>query len=463
LNIKTCEKKEKSTAELVVEISSEEFEAAVGKAFIKNRTRISVPGFRKGKAPRKMIERMYGASIFHPDAMEILFPDVLTLISEYQEIRAIGRPDISDFDIKEDNEGAEITVVTAVFPDVVIGEYKGLSAVKPDPAVHESAIDAEVAEVRLRNARIEKVERPAMSGDVATFDFEGFVDGEPFEGGKADNYELELGSNAFIPGFEEKMLGMRPGEERDLDLEFPEQYVEHLAGKPVLFKVKLNELREKQMPELDDEFAKDVSEFDTLKEYKDDIRRKLEKTKLEKSDTAFEDALINKLLETVEADVPDIMIDEQQDIMTRNFVGQLSAYGIKPNDYLDSMGMTPEMFRSNMRAQSEKQVKRRLALEKIAELEGIEVSEDDIENEYKEQAERYNMELDKLKESISEKDMALDVKLRLATKVITENAIAEDDEPDGDEDAAVEKPAAKPKKTTAKKAQPKKKEGDETI
>ena len=462
MDIKTCEKKEKSTAELVVGISPEEFEAAVGKAFIKNRTRISVPGFRKGKAPRKMIERMYGASIFHPDAMEILFPDVLKLITEYEEIKMIGRPDISDFDIKDDNEGAEITVVTAVYPDVAIGEYKGLSAVKPDPAVHESAIDAEVAEVRLRNARMEKVERPAINGDIAIFDFEGFVDGEPFEGGKADNFELELGSNSFIPGFEEKMLGMTTGEERDLDLVFPEQYAEPLAGKPVLFKVKLNELREKQMPELDDEFAKDVSEFDTLKEYKDDIRRKLEKTKLADSDSAFEDALLNKILDTIEADVPDVMIDEQQDIMTRNFVGQLSSYGIKPENYLQSMGMTPETFRSNMRMQAEKQVKIRLALEKIAELEGIEVSEDDIENEYKESAERYNMEVDKLKESLNEKDMAFDIKLRLATKVVTGNAIAETAVPD-DDAPALEKPAVKPKKTTAKKTQPKKTEGDETI
>jgi len=462
LDIKTCEKKEKSTAELVVGISPEEFEAAVGKAFIKNRTRITVPGFRKGKAPRKMIERMYGASIFHPDAMEILFPDVLKLITEYEEIKMIGRPDISDFDIKDDNEGAEITVVTAVYPDVAIGEYKGLSAVKHDPAVHESAIDAEVAEVRLRNARMEKVERPAINGDIAIFDFEGFVDGEPFEGGKADNFELELGSNSFIPGFEEKMLGMTTGEERDLDLVFPEQYAEPLAGKPVLFKVKLSELREKQMPELDDEFAKDVSEFDTLKEYKDDIRRKLEKTKLADSDSAFEDALLNKILDTIEADVPDVMIDEQQDIMTRNFVGQLSSYGIKPENYLQSMGMTPETFRSNMRMQAEKQVKTRLALEKIAELEGIEVSEDDIENEYKESAERYNMEVDKLKESLNEKDMALDIKLRLATKIVTGNAIAETAVPD-DDAPALEKPAVKPKKTTAKKTQPKKTEGDETI
>jgi len=462
LDIKTCEKKEKSTAELVVGVSPEEFEAAVGKAFIKNRTRISVPGFRKGKAPRKMIERMYGATIFHPDALEILIPDVLKLIADYPEIKAIGRPDISDFDIMDDNDGAEITVVTAVYPDVAIGDYKGLSAVKPDPAVHESAVDAEVAEVRLRNARMEKVERPAIDGDVATFDFEGFVDGEPFEGGKADNYELELGSNSFIPGFEEKMLGMTTGEERDLDLVFPEQYAEHLAGKPVLFKVKLNELREKQMPELDDEFAKDVSEFDTLKEYKDDIRRKLEKTKLADSDSAFEDALLNKILETIEADVPDVMIDEQADIMTRNFVGQLSSYGIKPDNYLQSMGMTPEMFRSNMRMQAEKQVKTRLSLEKIAELEGIEVSEDDIENEYKESAERYNMEVDKLKESVSEKDMALDIKLRLATKVVTGNAIEEAAVPD-DDDPALEKPAAKPRKTTVKKTQPKKIEGDETI
>jgi len=462
LNIKTCEKKEKSTAEFIVEVSQEEFEAALSKAFIKNRNRISVPGFRKGKAPRKIIERMYGASVFHPDALEMLAPDALKTVEEGSELRLAGRPGIADFEVRDGGEGAEITVSASLYPEVKLGEYKGLSAIRPDTEVPESVVDAEVAEVRLRNARIEKVDRPAIDGDVAIIDFEGFVDGEPFEGGKAENHELELGSNSFIPGFEEKLLGMSAGEERDIDLQFPEDYAEHLAGKPVVFKVKLNELREKQMPELDDEFAKDVSEFDTLKEYKDDIRGKLEKSKLADSDAAFENALVDKIVDAMEAEIPDSMIDEQQEITTRNVLGQISSYGIKPEKYLQMMNMTPEMFRDSMRLKSENQVKVTLALEKIAELEGIEVSDEDIDNEYKEAATRYDVELDKIKESVKEKDIILDIKLRRAAKVVTENAVAASEEPVVESPTAVKKPAAKPKKAPAKKTAAKNKEGDET-
>jgi len=463
LNIKTIDKKEKGEAEIVVEANAEEFEAAVAKAFLKNRNRMSVPGFRKGKAPRRIIERMYGASIFHPDALEILYPDVLEIVEEELEHKIVGTPKLTDVDIKEDNEGAEISVSVTLYPEFTLGEYKGLSAVKQETEVPESAIDAEIAEGRLRNARIEKVERPAIEGDIAVFDFEGFIDGEPFDGGQADNYELELGSNSFIEGFEEKMLGMTPGEERELDLQFPEQYAEPLAGKPVLFKVKLHELKEKQLPDLDDEFAKDVSEFDTLKEYKESIRARLEKTKQEDSDSSFENALMDQLAESLEADIPDVMIDKQQELTTKNFLRQLSMYGIDLEKYLQMTSMTPAMFKESMRLKSEHQVKITLALEKIAELEGIEVSDDDLEEEYNETAERYGMELDKLKEALKEKDFILEVKLRRATKIVVDNAIAgkpdsgAGDPESGDETAAGAKKAAdKPKKAPAKKAAAKK-------
>jgi len=466
LNIKTCEIKEKSSAEVVVEITPEEFESALDKAFTKNRTRISLPGFRKGKAPRKMIERMYGASVFHPDALEILAPDVVKFAAGNSDLKIIGLPKITDFESGEAGEGADITVTATLYPEVTIGEYKGLSAVKPDTEVPESAVDAEIAEIRLRNARIEKVERPAAPGDVAVFDFEGFVDGEPFEGGKADNYELELGSNSFIPGFEDKMLGMEIGEERDLDLVFPDEYEEHLAGKPVIFKVKLNELREKQAPDLDDEFAKDVSEFDTLKEYKASIRERLEKVKQADSDTDFENALIEEIVESMEAEIPEVMIDEQQEITTKNFLSQISSYGIQPEKYIQMMGLTPETFMDNMRIRGERQVKVRLVLEKIAELEGIEVSPGDIEDEYKETAERYGADIEKIKESMKEEDVALNAKLRLASKVVTDNAIALKASDVGDEDDD-EKHAAKAKKPALKKTAAKKpaksNEGDETI
>ena len=433
MNIKTCQKNEKNTAEFIVEISPEEFETALGKAFLKNRNKIAVPGFRKGKAPRKMIERMYGASIFHPDALEILAPDVVKIVKEDPDYRTVGQPEITDFEIGDD-AGVEITVTASLYPEVVIGEYKGLSAVKPDPDVPESAVDAEVAEIRLRNVRYEKVDRPAANGDVATFDFEGFVDGEPFDGGKAEDYELELGSESFIPGFEEQMLGMAPGDERDLDLVFPDEYAEHLAGKPVIFKVMLKELREKQLPDLDDEFAKDVSEFDTLKEYKDSIRQKMQKTKLAESDSAFEDALMGMVAETLEAEIPDVMIDEQQDVTTRNVIAQMTSMGIQPEKYLQLTGMSPEQFRESMRLKGEQQVKVRLVLEKIAELEGIEVGEEDVLAEYIETAARHGVDVEKVKESVKEEEMALDVKLRLAAKVVTESAIALAPSSGGDEE-----------------------------
>jgi len=457
LNIKTFDKKKKSEAEIVVEIDPEEFETAVAKAFIKNKNKVTVPGFRKGKAPRRIIERMYGATIFHADAFEILVPDVLEFMDNESGFKIVGAPSITDVDVKENNAGADFTFTASLYPEVTLGEYKGLSAAKPDAEVPESVIDAELADLRLRNARIEKVDRPAALGDVAVFDFEGFVDGEPFEGGKADNYELELGSNSFIQGFEEKMLGMSTGEERELDLVFPDEYAEHLAGKPVVFKVRLNELREKQMPDLDDEFAKDVSEFDTLKEYKADIRAKHEKTKHEESDSAFENSLMDMIVESMEAEIPDAMVDVQQDIATKNFIRQLSAYGIGVENYLNMTGMTPEEFGATMREKSVQQVKVALALEKIAELEGIEVSGEDVEKEYNETAERYGMELDKLKETLKEKDVMADLRMRRAAKIVTESAIALDpdsaprpSEQDEKGSAGGKKAAAKPKKPAAK-------------
>ena len=226
MNIKTVEKKEKNELEIIVWVSPEEFESAVGKSFLKNKNSISVPGFRKGKAPRKIIERMYGAEVFHPDALELLLPDVIDNVKNYTEQRTVGLPRVSDVAIKEDTGGVDVTVTVAAYPEVRIGEYKGISAVKRDTSIPESAIDAEIEGVRIRNARIEKVDRKAVEGDVAVINFEGFVDGEPFDGGKGENYELELGSNHFIPGFEEKLIGIGPGEERDVDLTFPEDYTE---------------------------------------------------------------------------------------------------------------------------------------------------------------------------------------------------------------------------------------------
>ena len=378
---------------------------------------------------------MYGASIFHSDAIEILAPQVISFAMKESEVKIVSFPQVKDVDFKDDEDGVDFTILAAVYPEVTVGEYKGLSAVKPAADVADSEIDSELAGMQLRNARIEKTERPAINGDTAIIDYEGFVNDEPFEGGKGENYELVLGSNTFIPGFEEKIHGMLTGEERDLDLVFPENYAKDLAGKPVVFKVKLNELREKILPELDDEFAKDVSEFDTLDEYKVSIKEKLLAAKEADANARFENALIEKLILSIEADIPDAMIEDQLDNAMNNFSSQITAYGMEPSAYLKMMNTTPAAFRENMRGQSENQVKTSLALFKIAELEGIEVSEEDIENEYKEAAERYGMEVEDLKDRTTVEDISMDIKLRLAAKIVTDNAVAEDPPPESADDA----------------------------
>ena len=441
MNIISSEKKENNEVELVIEVQPDELEAAVNKAFIKNRNRIAVPGFRKGKAPRRIIEKMYGAEIFLSDALDDLLPDVLRYAMKETEFNIVGYPKIADVDVKDDKRSAEITLIAALHPEVTIGKYKGLSAPKPVIEIPDSEIDAQIETTRERNARMEKVTRPAESGDIAIIDFEGFVDGVAFEGGTGANHELTLGSGTFIPGFEEQVEGMETGETRDIDLVFPEDYKEDLAGKAVVFKVTLNEVREKILPELDDEFVKDVSEFDTIDEYRADIREKFVKTRRQDVDETFENILMEQIVESMEAEVPDEMVEEQLDLSMKNFSTRLSSYGMEPAKYMQMMGVTPEVFRERMRESSEKQVRVQLALGKIAELEGVEVSDDEIEAEYKNASERYNMELEKFKETVARDDIIHDLKLRGAAKIVVDSAIAEE----FNEDDAKKKPASKKK------------------
>ena len=452
MNIKSSEKKETTEVEYIIDISSEEFDAAIGEVYKKNRNQIAVPGFRKGKAPRKIIERMYGASIFHNDALDNILPQVLDFVFENAETKHVGLPQVDDVDIREDG-GVDITIVAAVYPEVKLGEYKGISAEKPVADVPDSDIDAEIEAIRLRNARIEKADRAAQNEDTAVIDFEGIIDGKPFDGGSGTDYELELGSKTFIPGFEEKIVGMTVGEERDLDLVFPDNYEESLAGKPVLFKVKLNDLKEKILPDVDDEFVKDVSEFDTIEEYRQSIREKFLKEKQTNADDVFENSLMEKIISSMEADVPEVMVEEQLDNAMNNFVRQVSSYGMDPEIYLQMTNTTPEQLRENLRVSSEKQVRTMLALEKIAEIEGIEVTDEDIENEYKEAAERFSAEIDKLKESVSEETIRNDIKLRRAAMVVIDNAIAEEPsaEPTPQKKAKAQTNEEKPQKAAAKK------------
>lgn len=461
MDIKLCEKKEKSEFEIIIAISPEEFESAIVKAFIKNRKSVFVPGFRKGKAPRKIIEGMYGASVFHPDALDIIVPEALDFAVENSGLKTVGYPEVTDIDIKEDKSGVDVTLKAAVYPEVSIGEYKGLKAVKLSPEVPDRDIDLEIDAIRTRNARIEKAERPAAIGDTTIIDFEGIVDGEKFEGGQATGYELELGSNAFIPGFEDGIVGMEIGQQRSIELVFPDDYTPQLSGKPVVFNVKLCEISEKILPELDDEFVKDVSEFDTLDEYKADIRSRLEAAKQADVETAFENSLMEQLADIIEAEVPDALVEEQMDISMNKFAHQVQSYGMEPAQYLQMMNVSEEVFRESMREKSEKEVRITLALEKIAELEEIEVTDEDVDNELKEAAEKFGMELEKLTESVSKEKVRQDIKTRRAAKLVIDSAISEPPPANtGDESEKAE--SSSEKKTATKAKKPAAKTSDET-
>ena len=459
MKLKNSEKKEKNEIELIIEVEPEELDAAINKAYIKNKSRISVPGFRKGKAPRRIIEKMYGVEMFLADAMDNILPDVLRFAFSETEFNIVGYPKVSDVDIKDDNTRAEITLIAALHPEVTLGIYKGLSAPKPNVEIDESEIDKEIEATRVRNARIERADRPAASGDIAVIDFEGFVDDVAFEGGKGANYELELGSGSFIPGFEEQVEGMEAGQERDIGLVFPEDYKEDLAGKPVVFKVKLNEVKEKILPELDDEFAMDVSEFDTLDEYKADLKEGIVKKRQQDVDETFESLLMEQVLDSMEADIPDAMVEEQLESSINNFTRQISSYGMQPEQYMQMIGATPEMFRERMRESSEKQVKMNLALEKIAELECIEITDEQIEEEYKEASGRFDMELEKLKESVTRDVVIRDLKIRSAVKLVVDSAVIEEPA----KEVKDKKPAKKPDKKSAENTEPQDKKSKKEL
>ena len=426
MNLKDCERKAGCTVEMVVEVGPEEFDAVIGKAFLKNRSKIAVPGFRKGKAPRKIVEKIYGDSIFHNDAFEMLLPDVFKYAEEESGLRLLGRPMLSDLDIKEGNAGVDITLTASYYPEVKIGEYRGLSAVMPDVVVNDKEIDAEVEVIRARNARIEKADRPAANGDIAVIDFEGIVDGEPFEGGKGENFELTLGSGRLIPGFEELVEGMAAGDEKDIDLVFPDDYKEPFAGKPVVFKVKVNDVKEKILPDLDDEFAKDVSEFDTLDEYRASLGNKLQEARRAEADAVFENALLEQIIGAMDAELPMQMLEEQMDDAANSIIHQIKAFGMDPGEYMKMMNLTPEQMRENTRPESERQVKMRLALEKIAKLEGIEASEEEIKSEYNRAALNMGADVGELMKSVPEDKVSLQIKLRHATKLVIDSAIVMD-------------------------------------
>ena len=368
MTVKSCEKLEKSRVALTIETSAEEFEAAVNKAYLKMRGKINVPGFRVGKAPRKIIEKMYGAEVFYEEAVNIILPDAYEAAVKEQELEVVGYPQVELESCTKDGVVFKCTV--AVYPEVKLGQYKGLEAPKAEVKVVAADVNARLKEMADRNSRLVSVERAVKKGDTADIDFEGFDNGVAFDGGKGENFDLEIGSGSFVPGFEDQLIGMKAGEEKDIDITFPENYTPELAGKPVVFHVKVNEVKEKQVPAIDDEFAKDVSEFDTLKDLKADIKKKLTAERTESAQRAFEDVLMAKVAEGIEADIPEEMVELQAERMMEQFKQQLASQGIPFDQYLKMTNTAEADFRKQAQGPAADQVKMDLAVEAIIKAEG---------------------------------------------------------------------------------------------
>ena len=422
MNVKSIERKG-NEATIVVEIDKELMESGINKAYMKARKQIMVPGFRKGKAPRKMIEKMYGAHVFYEDGLEEIFPEVYEFAVVKQDLKAIGRPSLTDMDINEENI-VTLTLTTEVYPEVTLGQYKGLEIEKAAAEVTDAQVEAELNRMAQNVASTETVERAAEMGDTANIDFEGFDNGVAFDGGKGTNFDLKLGSGQFVPGFEEQVVGMTAGEEKDIDITFPEDYAKDLAGKAVVFHVKLNKVTSTTLPELDDEFAKDVSEFETLEELKADIRAKALENAEKQLQSAFENAAVEKAAENTTVDMPKALIESELDTQMERFAYQLQMSGYSMEQYAQMMGGDVSTMRNAFRPQAEKQAKISVTLEKIVEVEGLAVTDEEIEAEFETLAKQYELEIEKIKEMVPMNELTESLKVRKATKVITESAVA---------------------------------------
>ena len=454
MTVKSCEKLEKSMVALTIEVDAAAFEAAVEKAYQKMRRKISIPGFRPGKAPRKMIERMYGAEVFFEDAINIAFPEAYEAAAEQEKLQIVGYPTVERVG-EVTKDGFTFKATTPVYPEVTLGEYKGLKAEKPEVKVLAADVDERLKALADRNTRLVSVEREAKSGDTAVIDFEGFKDGVPFDGGKGENYSLVLGSHSFVPGFEEQVAGMKAGEEKDIDITFPEEYTPELAGKAVVFHVKVNEVKEKELPAMDDEFAKDASEFDTLDELKENIRSNITAEREETAKRDFEDELMVKVADGITAEIPQVMIDTQVENFVESFKNRIqSQMGIPFEQYMKFANVEESKLYEDAKEPSLRQVKRTLALTEIIKVENLAATDEEIEAEYDRAAKMYGMDAESLKNYITKEAVADEVKRDKAVKLITESAIAAD---------AAAEPEKKPakKRTTKKKAEEKTEERGE--
>ena len=423
MELKNTEKQEHSVVALTIEITKAELEAAKDKAFKKSGKNITVPGFRKGKAPRKMIEKLYGEGVFFEEAFNILYPEAMEMAVEKSGIKPVGRADVDLGDPAEEG-GLTIIAKVPVEPEVELGEYKGIGAEKETVKVLQADVKAELNRMAQRFARTETVDRKAKKNDTVDIDFEGFVDGVAFEGGKAEHHELTLGSGAFIPGFEDQLIGCKAGDEKDVVVTFPEEYhAKELAGKEATFKCKVHKVEETILPAIDDEFAKDVSDTcETLDDLKKEITERLKNERQEAADAAFEEKLLDVVLEGMKADIPQAMIESQIDSIVQDFGYRLQMQGMGLEQYLKMTGTEMGAFRAMFKAQAERQVKTRLALQKVADLENIAVTEQEIADEYAKMAEQYKMDVEKIKTIVAESALSGDLRISNALEFIKANA-----------------------------------------
>ena len=452
--VKNVEKKDSNNVAFQVEVNSNEFEDAVSGAYLKNKTKITVPGFRKGKAPRMVIEGMYGANVFYEDAIEDISPKAFEFAIQEESFKTVGRPNITDADVSDDKV-LTISFEAALYPEVTLGQYKGVEAEKQEINITDAEVDAYIDETRKRNGRQISVDRPAALGDTAVIDYDGYLDGVRFDGGKAEGHQLELGSNQFVTGFEEQIVGMKAGDEKDIDITFPENYHENLAGKAVVFKVKVNEVLETELPEVDDEFTKDVSEFEKLSDYKVAIMEQLVASRTKVVDEDFGFAVMQKAVENMTCEIPEAMIEERVGVMLNEYDRNLMARGMRLEEYIRMSGMDLASFQGMLRPQAEAQVKTDLLLSAVAEAENIQITDEEIEEAVSGMAQSYKVTVEQIKEAMPREIMEDDMKKKKANDLIIESAVAV---PVAAEDEKAEKdtkPAAKkaPAKKTAKKAE----------
>jgi len=453
MSVKSVEKLEKSMVSMTVEVSAEVFEAAVQKAYLKMRGKINMPGFRPGKAPRKMIEKMYGVEVFYDEAVNIALPDAYMAAVTEAEVEPVGYPEVELVSVGA--EGFTFKATFAQFPEVKLGKYKGLKAVKPEVKVTADDVKDRLKAMAERNSRLESVDRKAKKGDTAVIDFEGFDNGVPFDGGKGENFNLELGSGTFVPGFEDQVIGMKPGEEKDIDITFPENYHADLAGKAVVFHVKVNEVKVKETPKLDDEFAKDVSEFETLAELKADLKKKIAEEREEQVKRIFEDNLMNLVAESVECEIPQAMIDEQAQRFVENFKNQIVGQGMNFEEYAKMTGITEAALLQQAQEPAERQVRLDLAMDAIIKAEKIEATAEEVAAEYEKTSAQFGMPVEELKKYIPETSIQAQIINNKAIAVVVDSAKAEKPKAPKAEEQAEEgaEEAKKSAKKTSKKAE----------